>query len=116
MEKYELYEKIDIRLYDELAKKFLKAKDECGFKTSTAFIESMIEKQSIYINFFRWIMNERIKQGTNLNQIAKKMNSSHASKEAIEQVIEMDKKQDLFYEEVRNFIKMELSKNDNQQL
>lgn len=77
MSKYEIYDQVDIRLYDESAHTFLEKKEQLGYKRNTDLVMDMIKAKSIYIKFFLWLTSEYRKQGNNINQLTKRANTNN---------------------------------------
>lgn len=76
MSKFEIFDRVDTILYNNDAVEFLDKKERLGYKFNTKFIMDLVKEKSIYINFVREFVNEFKKQGNNINQIAKRLNSS----------------------------------------
>ena len=63
-----------IPLQNEAADKFLETKAKLGFKKNVKFVNAIANGDYVYINLYREIYREVVKQGNNLNQIARHAN------------------------------------------
>ncbi|HDR8998810.1 MULTISPECIES: plasmid mobilization relaxosome protein MobC [Burkholderiaceae] len=105
MAKEKLERRIHIRLSQTDLDLVHQKMTDLGYSKQSDYFRSLVKMEDKYVNLYRILMYEFKKQGSNLNQIAHKVNTTYSfqiNSEVLNSLIEIERTYKEILDEIRN--------------